>query len=42
MYALLSEGSTENSAGLHDMNWGAYWDTCLDRLGIRRMFHVAD
>ncbi len=42
MYALLSEGSTENSGGLHDMDWGAYWGTCLDRFGIRWMFNVAN
>ena len=40
MYALLSEDSSENSGGLHDMDWGAYWGTCLDRFGIRWMFNV--
>ena len=41
MYALLSDDSTENSGGLHDMDWGAYWGTCLDRFDIRWMFNVA-
>ena len=41
IYALLSEGSTESSGGLADMDWGAYWGTCLDRFGIRWMINVA-
>lgn len=42
MYEMLSRESTENSGGLHQMDWGAYWGTCLDRFGIRWMFNVAD
>lgn len=41
IYAQLSIGSTENSGGLADMPWGAYWGTCLDRFGIRWMINVA-
>ena len=40
IYALLSIDSTENSGGLADMDWGAYWGTCLDRFGIRWMINV--
>jgi PhnB protein len=42
IYAMLSVDSTENSGGLVDMDWGAYWGTCVDRFGIRWMINVAD
>jgi len=41
LYAALSEGGTDCS-GLHEMFWGAYWGTCLDRFGIRWMFSCAE
>lgn len=40
IYARLSVDSTENSGGLADMDWGAYWGMCLDRFGIRWMINV--
>lgn len=39
LYAQLSEQSTENSSGMADMDWGAYWGTCLDKYGIRWMIN---
>ncbi len=39
LYAQLSEQSTENSGGMADMDWGAYWGTCLDKYGIRWMIN---
>lgn len=41
LYAALSEGGAD-ATGLHDMPWGAYWGTCLDRFGVRWMVNVAD
>ena len=38
-YNLLSVGSTENSGGMNDMPWGAYWGSCLDQFGIRWMIN---
>lgn len=40
IYAQLSIDSTEHSGGLAEMDWGAYWGTCLDRFGVRWMINV--
>ena len=40
LYGLLSDDSTEHSGGMKDMDWGAYWGSCLDRFGIRWMLNV--
>jgi PhnB protein len=38
LYIELSTGGSDAS-GMHDMFWGAYWGTCLDRFGVRWMFN---
>jgi len=40
IYGRLLEGSPENSGPLAEMDWGAYWGSCLDRFGIRWMINL--
>ncbi len=40
LYSQLSVGATENIAP-HQEPWG-YWGICLDRFGVRWMFHVPE
>lgn len=40
IYEMLREGSTENSGPLAEMDWGAYWGSCLDRFGVRWMINL--
>lgn len=39
LHAALAAGAKEDS-GLHDMPWGAYWASFLDKFGIRWMINV--
>lgn len=41
LHAALSEGASEDT-GLHDMPWGAYWGSWLDKFGIRWMINVTN
>lgn len=41
-YTMLSVNSTENSGGMNDMPWGAYWGSCLDQFGIRWMINFVE
>ena len=37
-YKKLSAGGSDTS-GVHDIFWGAYWGSCLDRFRVRWMFN---
>ena len=37
-YDALSAGGQAGS-GMHEMFWGSYWGSCLDRFGVRWMFN---
>ena len=42
LYNSLSVDSVEHSDGMNDMDWGAYWGTCLDKFGVRWMFNFTN
>jgi PhnB protein len=41
LYAALSAASSDGT-GMHEMFWGSYWGTCLDRFGVRWMFNCTE